>query len=913
LNILKATTYLVQLPVILFLISLGTLSGRAIANEVIAAPLQLTQQVAPSQPFTPQVIPVGLLLNGRAKLDSISVIGQVNSEAAVNFSDWLLPFDELAKALGWRIKELDGQLEVSARGQKFRLPANIIKEHPILGRVITVRDLAAIPGYSIKFDIYQYAIDISQPGDRNDRFTATEQPIVLEGLPITRPNELGLTFVQQRINHSGSTSVGATSTTTGELLAIGNLGEFGWSLSLNQPNFTNSGTWNISEFSLLRQRPDNDILLGSQIPFWQLGGGTSGNYWGTTVVLRQGFEPPSQLTGGNFSINERLQSRRTTRTIAGNAPPGTVVQLVRNNRTQLVQEVLVDSSGVFRFNNILVSGSSDDNFSGRDYQLLLYPQGILSAIPQVREVVFSSFSGQLPAGAQAWVFSGGANRVTSGLFGNFDRPQGGLLYRRGLNESLTVGVGAVYDNEIRGIGEVFWQPSNPLEISLTTVTDSQQWQYLGRVNYRPSDTFYAFATSDQFSTSANAYWQVASNFAFTSSYDSRRGLTAGGQYFTNNQNSSTFLQADVDNQGRIRAAVNQRIDNLQASAQINEVSANAQLVYRLDGDSYGGSEFAVSYQTNNTPPTSQETTAIWRYRSPELSSDGRSLWQTELGYGWGSNSNGLIANADLNFVPGVTLRGSYRNGLGAGGQDSYALELTTTLFTSGGVRGSSDRLEEFRTFGKVVIQPFLDRNQNGRQDPGEENYWDPLLFRLNDKPLVSFRPQVNGDRAELNLPNGSYRVDIDPAGYPINYTSRVEAVRVEVVSGGVTTLSVPLVPAYGVTGFVKNTNGDAVIGARVEATNLKNKVKVISITNDAGFYSLENLEQGEYKFTVSGLPATPDRLKILPNTPATQNIDLTVHISDTPTPSQPLPINPSPTILPSPPSLPISYFAPKKY
>jgi Carboxypeptidase regulatory-like domain len=152
------------------------------------------------------------------------------------------------------------------------------------------------------------------------------------------------------------------------------------------------------------------------------------------------------------------------------------------------------------------------------------------------------------------------------------------------------------------------------------------------------------------------------------------------------------------------------------------------------------------------------------------------------------------------------------------------------------------------------------------------------------------------------LPNGSYRVDIDPAGYPINYGSRFDAVRVEAVSGGVTTLSVPLIPVYGVTGIVKNTNGETVIGARVEATNLKTNVKVISITNDNGFYSLDGLEQGDYKFTVSGFPATPDQLRITPNTPAAQNIDLTVQISDNPSPAAPtVPVSPT---VPAAPTVP---------
>jgi hypothetical protein len=884
----------VNKKIVLFLISewfrlltilIGSEIGQIIAfqSTVLAAPQPTTvaQQVAPlpSQQFTPGPLPVGLVVNGRSKLDSFNVIGQENGQDAINFADWLLPFDELSKALGWKIKEVEGQLEVSTAGQKFRIPANKIVDHRLLGRAIAIRDLAEIPGYSFTFNINQYAINVSRPEDRDGLFSVEEQPVILEGLPVAQPGSLGLSIFQQRINTTGSTNNSNSNLTTGEFLATGNVGDAGLFLRIDQQDFTNPNTWNISNLSVLRQRPQQDLLLGSQTPFWLLSNRNLGSYWGATTVFRRGFEPPVQFAGGDYSLNERLQARRSTRAISGQAAPGTLVQLVRNDRTQLVQEVLVDSSGIFRFNNVVVSGNLDDVLIGRDYQLLLYPRGQLTAAPLVRDVTFSSFSGQIPTGAEAWVFSAGANRITSGSFGNFDRVQGGALYRRGLNESLTLGVGVAYDQEIRGVGEVFWQPANTTEISLTAVTDSAQWDHLGRFSYRPSTEFFLTGTSDRFSTTANASWQLSPTFAALSGYDSQRGATIGGQYSVSSANSATFLQADIDDQGRFRASADQRWDNFQALYQGNEASQSAQLIYRLDNNTYSSSgiEFALGYQTSST---NQSTSAVVRYRSPERTTEGRSLWQTELGYISGNNGSGLLANADLNFLPGVKLRASYRGGGNVGNQDSYAVELTTTIFTGGEIRGTTDRIEDFRTIGKVVIRPFLDRNQNGRQDAGEQGYWDPLLVRVNQKPIDRFRPQVSGDSGSLNLPTGSYRIDIDPAGYPNNFSSRLEALRVDVVPGGVTTVSLPLNPAYLVTGFVKSTSGEELAGARVEATNLKTKVKVVSITNDAGFYTLENLEQGEYQIKVGGIIATPSLLKIEPNTPPSQEINLQVKIPE---------------------------------
>jgi Carboxypeptidase regulatory-like domain len=849
-----------------------------------AAPPQA--QVVPQIPppirtqFTPSRLLVGLNINSRPKLEGFYVWGQENGAEAVNFDDWLLPFDELAQSLGWKIKEIASELEISTSSQRFRIPLNKVIIDRNLGRAIAARDIAAIPGYAIKFDIYKYAIDITVPGAVGSKFTALEPPIVLEGLESVRPPSLGVSIIQQRLNSSGSAS-GDFNEPQGELQAAGHLGDAGWYLRFNQPTISQTSNWNLSEATVVRQNRSDDQILGTQSPFWRSRNGGAGNYWGATAVYRNGFEAPTRFSGGSYSLNERLQARRSSRVISGTAEPGTLVQLVKNDRTQLLQEVLVDSSGTYRFDNVVVSGNLDDTFIGREYQVLLYPRGQLTANPTVRDISFTTFSGQIPVGADAFVISAGANRISSGNFGNFDGIQGGVLYRRGLTDALTAGFGVAYDREVRGVGEFFWQPDKALEIAANATTGSDAWDYAGRLSYRPSQDFYISGNVDRFNSNANTYWRLGRNFAALGSYDSTRGPTIGAEYFDSGPNRSTRLQADVDLQGRTRINASQRWDEFQASYLGNESADALQLSYTPASAgiySNSGHEFVLGYQASRQVANSSLASALWRYRSPEKSGDGRNLWQTELGYGFNGSGSGALANADLNIFPGLQLRASYRGISDTSSQGSYAIELTTTLFTGNGIRGTFDRIEDFRNLGKVVFQPFYDKNQNGRQDAGEEGYWDPLLIRLNEKPIDRFRPQVTNNQGDLNLPNGEYRIDIDPAGYPVNFRSRLEALRLAIVSGGVTTVSIPLIQSYSMVGFVKDTKGDVIPGGRVEALNLRTKTKVISITNDSGFYTLEGLEQDEYQITVSGLTTAPNSIKVTPNSPPQQEINLVVTI-----------------------------------
>jgi hypothetical protein len=833
---------------------------------------------------------VGLYVNGVSKIEAFFVIGKEDGTAAVDFDNWILPFDEISPAIGWKIKEAGDYFDISTPSQRFRIATNKVFDHPELGRAIKVADLAAIPGWTIKFNINKYAIEITTP-DTIRRTSTAEPPIITTGLdPVSPPS--GVSIVQQRINTSGISGI-AINTPQGDFQAAGNIGDSSWYVRANQPNITDIRNWNLSEASVIHQTKLNDIILGSQTPFWrQRSSSGVGSYWAATAVTRQGFEPPVKVYGGAYTLNERLQARQTSRVISGVTEPGTLVQLVNNNnRTQVLQETLVDSSGIYRFNNVIVSGNLDDSLVGRDYQVLLYPRGQITANPIAQNVSFTSFTGQIPQGAEAFVFSAGGNRLTSGNFGSFDGAQGGVLYRRGISESLTIGAGVAYDKEVRGVGEFFWQPNASLELTGAATSGSDRWDYAGRLAYNPFRDFNLYANVDRLSTNASSYWRLGKNFAAIGNYDNLRGPAIGGEYFNSSADASTQVRADIDLKGRTRISANQRLGELQASYLGNESADNLQLTYSLrDNRSYGsnsGSDFVAGYQAGKQTPNSSLTSIVWRYRSPEILRDGRNLWQTELGYGLNNFGSGLLAAADLNVLPGLQLRASYRGINDNSGQGNYALELTTTLLTGNGIRGTADRVEDFRSLGKVIFQPFLDKNQNGRQDAGEAGYWDSLLVRLNDRPIDRYRPQVNDNRADLNLPNGSYRLDIDPAGYPDNTRSRLDALRIDVVAGGITTIPIPLIQSYSVVGFVKDASGEPISGGRVEAMNLRTKVKAVSVTNDSGFYTLEGLDQDEYQIKVSDLPSSfsnfpgnrGDRLKIEPISPAQQEINLTVQTS----------------------------------
>ncbi len=858
-------------------------------DSLLAASINLDNPTKISaNPSESQLLLLGLIINDKIVVESIRVRGKEDGEKAVDFDGWLVPLEDLKKPLKLEIFELPGGIiEVSAPTIKGRYRLVNASTDKQLGVVISISDLRAIAGTPVTFDIYKYALSITFPETEFRRRPQIIEPVpVTEGLPVISPSAITLNAIEQKINTNGG--AGRDTNTNGELRAIGNILDTSWYLRAEQSTLDKPQTWNIAEASIIRQQPKSDIIAGSQIPFWRRRGG--GSYWGLTYIDRQGFVPPTQNFGNDFLATDRLQSRRVGRSISGQATPGSIVRLVKGGSQSPLDEVLVNSSGIFRFDNVVIS-ASDDDFSGQDYQLLIYQKGeLLSNNPEIRVPQFTTTPGQLPKGASAWVASAGGNRVSNSIFGDFNKYQGGTLYRQGISESLTVGIGVAQDNNLLGIGEVFWQPNNsPLEVSLFTAVGTNT-DFVGRISYRPSSEFYLNANSDNTSTRVNARWRLNSNFSAISDYDTSRGTSIGGEYITNNINSSTFATATIDDQARTRISINQRLDRWQASFLRNESNLVGQIAYQLTDTpaSQYGHRLTAGYQTspqsssNNLASNSSITSIGWQYRSPEIIRDGSSLWRTELGYNWGNSGSGFSAGVELSLIPGWRLRGDYRGISTSSNQSNFSISLATTLLFDGNIRSTFDRIDDLRTFGRIEASAFFDTNQNGKQDPGEKSYWDPLLLRINQNNLSLYRAQVEGNMGVINLPPASYRVEVDPSGYPPNYRSIAQPQRIDIVASSTSRFSIPLTPSYAITGMLKDQNNNPVADTRVELTSADGKNKVDSITNGAGLFFLEDLGQGEYKFKVSDFSVSPANLKIDVTTKPLQEINLTVQLQQQP-------------------------------
>ncbi len=823
-----------------------------------------------STPTDFSVFPVGISVGKRNILRSVLIRGKENGSDAVNFQNWLIPFDSVIEALKLDVRSLpDGQLEMRSPGVVTRINPKTLQTDPELGLVFSVAEIQRLFGVGIKFDIEEYALALDLPWlkQNNTNIGQSETPVILDGLPSFQPGKFNVAAVEQRLNASGASR---STNYRGDFQAVGTALGGSWFVRTDQPSLGNRQSWNIAEAQFLRQTNQNDYFLGSHPTFWQ--SQNTNSFWGLTFIQRQGFVPQQRFNGGFSDPRQRLQAAQIGRTITGRAEPGTLVRLVEGFGDRIIGEVYVDSSGTYRFENI----KSDNQSFDTNYRVLIYPDGRLTAQPEIREATFSTVPGQIPAGTSAFIFSGGVRRSLNNnpsLLGNFSNFGGGIAGRWGVSENLTVGLGGVYDQSMRGLGELFFRPKNfPLEVAVSALSGNK-WDIISDIRFQPSRRFIASFTSDRLSNRLNLNWNLFSGLSLFGTTDSRDSTSGGLQMNFSGRNFSTFARVSLDTKNRLRWNWLQRLGKLELAQRGNEIGTFSELAYNFQSSSITGHSLLLNYETRSQIRSNNLLTLGWRYRSEQRANDGNYQWEAQLGYGISSQGSGIVASLGTSILPGIMVRGRYQAISLTSDETTFSIDLVSSLNLQGGISVGDRRSNYLRTQGGLMVQPFFDKDNDGKRDANEEFYTEnpDTLLLVNNQSVKALRPDVTSDRINLRLNPGRYRLDLDPAGFPPDWQATSDALAVNVVAGSYTPIMIPLVRAYSRSGVITDSQGNGVAGARVEAIDATGKRR-FSVTNSAGVYYLEGLQQGEYELQING--KSTGNLKLEKSSEAFQEFNL---------------------------------------
>jgi hypothetical protein len=829
---------------------------------------------------------IGLNAGKRNIRDGVLVRGEVKDKDAINFENWLIPYDDVLQTLKFTSKSIsDHEVELRSPFKVIHFDTNKLHNDPELGLVLSTKEIKDIFGIESKFDWREYAIVFDIPEIKSDNSNNIEKkPVILTGLPKIFPPNITLSMVEQKTNLTGTTTSDLKN--QGTLSAVGTILDSSWFLRLNQSDITDSKTWQLSDLQILKQTDSSDYYLGSQPTFWQSSSG--GDFWGFTTIKRYGFSPFANYSSGSANIIQRLQPDRIYGTVTGRAPPGTLARLVKGlyNPTPIAEQ-LVDSSGTYRFDNVPVGRKI-----GTNYQVLLYVDGVLTAKPRVEDARFNLLPEQLSQGTSALIVSGGWKRHLNNndFWGDFTQFSGGIKQRWGLTKDLTVGLGGIYDSSFQGLTELFYQPQrSPFKANISglmgdkiKINTNLSWEKSllkvtvssviaddiklnTNVIWDGNPNFYATLSNDLKSTRYTLDFQILKHIKFNSNGDLDKDKNFGLGY------SSTSALVNINTNAQLNWSLNQTLGNLSLNHSGNQSSTSSQLSYVFNPSQ----SLIFKYETLNSSQNANLLSAYWHYTSPMQTKYGENLWQGELGYRIGSLGTGLYGTLGTTILPGILLQARYEEVSLNSDQSSLSIQLVSSLGFQGGITPSDRQIERFRTQGGLLIKPFLDRNSNGKRDHNEEIYHDNSDFlMINNEPVISSQLDIHKDKLIIRLPPGIYRIDLDTAGFPPDFQPAISTFAMQVVEGSYTPILIPLQPAYTLAGTLTDSKGNPIAGAKVEAIDNSSKSSVISITNNAGVFYLEQLRQGTYQLKVNTKSVEPNTITIKADANTLQELNL---------------------------------------
>ncbi|MBO8093664.1 MAG: carboxypeptidase regulatory-like domain-containing protein [Prosthecochloris sp.] len=132
------------------------------------------------------------------------------------------------------------------------------------------------------------------------------------------------------------------------------------------------------------------------------------------------------------------------------------------------------------------------------------------------------------------------------------------------------------------------------------------------------------------------------------------------------------------------------------------------------------------------------------------------------------------------------------------------------------------------------------------ENPGTVSSSDlnDVRILLNGRQLG--QQQINGSFFLGNLRPGIYRLTVDPENLPLELNVEQDDLLVEVQSGAVSEVRIPLFAQYGIAGRITDAGRKGIENETVQVLDSENEVIITSETNLFGYYRADNLRPGSY-------------------------------------------------------------------
>jgi len=210
-----------------------------------------------------------------------------------------------------------------------------------------------------------------------------------------------------------------------------------------------------------------------------------------------------------------------------------------------------------------------------------------------------------------------------------------------------------------------------------------------------------------------------------------------------------------------------------------------------------------------------------------------------LRYSYNMNNAQALSIDELSFIDTVSEPARYIAcaltwDLGWSGKRFRSINRTAVSTTRGGISGS------------LAIEDDTDLSKSDINN---------VSILLNGKTMQ--QQQIGGSFFVGNLLPGVYTVSVDPENLPVELSVDQAARNVEVKSGAVSYISIPVIAHYGISGKITDGSGHAVANAMIEISGKDNAENKRIMSNEFGLYRADELKNGRYDISIVSINGIP--------------------------------------------------------
>ncbi|MCC5639629.1 carboxypeptidase regulatory-like domain-containing protein [Nostoc sp. CHAB 5844] len=564
------------------------------------------------------------------------------------------------------------------------------------------------------------------------------------------------------------------------------------------------------------------------------------------------------------SANELLPRRsRPLQTFQGVVPPASFVQLRVSGIVVAQQQVGFD--GRYEFIDVnLPSGQNNQ------IEILIFERNNLNVPSEIRSVRINASDLLLPAGGNVQLAGVGftGNLAQNALFDNNSGTDAGQFagfyqIRQGLSNNLTFeGSVQAIPNTLQSQAGLIWRVANPVVVSASVGNSFGKLAYntdldiqLGKLDITANSQSYPDGyrngknSGEFFNHSAEVSYRFNNSFQLGFLARSRKSGSDSNEYISPTFSLRPFSRLYLSGRPDITG---QYLFN--AFYQVNRA---ARLSFNTYGDRYttdlsydfNRSNYQLSLGTDFGGNYATRYTATLNYNPPSI----RQLsWRMGLAYREGNF--GPIAGASMQVLPGLFARVEYqgipfagrRNNFGGFGDDRLTVSLVSDLSFAGGraVPGNFSSLGKDRgaIAGRITVKG---------ENPGYDLQGASIrVINNHNKPVGGATTDSSGNFFVGGLPEGVYRVEIDPEQLPVELTLPKTSRVAEVGMAGVTNLDFAARLEYGLAGRIIDVAGQPMPDVRVELVNLDGTEVLSAMTDEFGLYRVDGVPVGKYTLRV---------------------------------------------------------------